>query len=293
MNTHPLSCARSGAARGLGLVELLIGLALGLTVIAVALALYLSSGHAYRSTQAVTQMTEDASVALSILRTQIALAGYSTPTGIDNQGRMTRTFTGAGLFACTGGITSTSTSIGQGEVEAIVCEDNPDQPDAMVVRYEADNRNTHPTAAGVPTDCLGNSTPLVDGTYHLADNRYFIHNHTLSCRGNGHHIPQPLVDHVVDLALDFGVTETDPNNPQETTLRYLSAQEVSNGATPPASSPLWHQVKAVRLCLVLRSETEVQDTPLSYTNCQGLTQTAPDRRLYRVFHTTVSLPNPV
>ena len=164
MNTHPLSCARSGAARGLGLVELLIGLALGLTVIAVALALYLSSGHAYRSTQAVTQMTEDASVALSILRTQIALAGYSTPTGIDNQGRMTRTFTGAGLFACTGGITSTS--IGQGEVEAIDCEYNPDQPDARVVRYEADHSNNHHTAAGVPTDFLGNIAHLLDVTDH-------------------------------------------------------------------------------------------------------------------------------
>ena len=282
---------RARGQRGLSLVELLVGLTLGLTVIAAALALYLSSGHALRSTQATTQMTEDASVALAILRAQIALAGYSNPSGLDSQGQMTRAFTGQGLFGCTGGITPTS--IGHPQLHDIVCQDDPDQADAIVVRYEADTRNTLATAAGTPTDCLGNSTPLVDGTHHLADNRYFVHNHTLSCRGNGHHIPQPLVDHVVDLALDFGVTETDPNNPQETTLRYLSAQEVSNGATPPASSPLWHQVKAVRLCLVLRSETEVQDTPLSYTNCQGLTQTAPDRRLYRVFHTTVSLPNPV
>ena len=53
------------------------------------------------------------------------------------------------------------------------------------------------------------------------------------------------------------------------------------------------QVKAVRLCLVLRSELEVQDSAMTYTNCQGLTQAAPDRRLYRAFHTTVSLPNPL
>ena len=45
--------------------------------------------------------------------------------------------------------------------------------------------------------------------------------------------------------------------------------------------------------LVLRSELEVQDSAMTYTNCLGLTQAAPDRRLYRAFHTTVSLPNPL
>ena len=277
--------------RGLSLVELLVGLTLGLTVIATALALYLSSGHALRNTQAVTQMTEDASVALSILRAQIALAGYSSPTGLDSQGQMTRAFNGQGLFGCTGGITPTS--IGHAQLHDIVCQGDPTQPDAIVVRYEADTRNTLTTSAGTPTDCLGNSTPLVDGTHHLADNRYFVDNHTLSCRGNGHSVAQPLVDHIVELALRYGVSAPAASAPDEVTLRYLTAQEVSGTTMPPSASPLWRRVKAVRLCLVLRSELEVQDTAMTYTNCQGLTQTAPDRRLYRAFHTTVSLPNPL
>ena len=79
----------------------------------------------------------------------------------------------------------------------------------------------------------------------------------------------------------------------DVTLRYLTAQEVSGSAMPASTSPLWRQVRAVRLCLVLRSELEVQDSAMTYTNCQGLTQAAPDRRLYRAFHTTVSLPNPL
>lgn len=287
-SAHALLARRQ---RGLSLVELLVGLTLGLTVIAAALALYLSSGHAYRSTQATTQMTEDASVALAILRAQIALAGYGNPTGLDSQGQITRAFTGPGLFGCTGGITPTS--IGQPQLQHIACHDNPDQPDALVVRYEADPRNTLATATGTPTDCLGNSTPLVDGTYHLADNRYFVHDHTLSCRGNGHSVSQPLVDHIVDLDLRYGIATPAASDPDALTLRYLTAQEVSGTATPPSASPLWRQVKAVRLCLVIRSELEVQDSAMSYTDCQGLTQTAPDRRLYRAFHTTVSLPNPL
>lgn len=282
---------RARGQRGLSLVELLVGLTLGLTVIAAALALYLSSGHALRSTQATTQMTEDASVALAILRAQIALAGYSNPSGLDSQGQMTRAFTGQGLFGCTGGITPTS--IGHPQLHDIVCQDDPDQADAIVVRYEADTRNTLATAAGTPTDCLGNSTPLVDGTHHLADNRYFVHNHTLSCRGNGHSVSQPLVDHIVDLDLRYGIATPAASAPDDVTLRYLTAQEVSGSAAPPSTSPLWRQVKAVRLCLVLRSELEVQDSAMTYTNCQGLTQAAPDRRLYRAFHTTVSLPNPL
>lgn len=291
MNSHPITLARPRAQRGLSLVELLVGLTLGLTVIAAAVALYLSSGHAYRSTQAVTQMTEDASVALAILRAQIALAGYSAPTGLDSDGHMTRAFTGQGLFGCTGGITATS--IGQPQLHDIVCHNDPDQPDALVVRYEADTRNTLATAAGIPTDCLGNSTPLVDGSHHLADNRYFVHGHTLSCRGNGHSVSQPLVDHIVDLDLRYGIATPAASDPEALTLRYLTAQEVSGTTVPPSASPLWRQVKAVRLCLVLRSELEVQDSAMRYTNCQGLPQTAPDRRLYRAFHTTVSLPNPL
>ena len=277
--------------RGLGLVELLVGLALGLTVIAAAMALYLSSGHAYHHTQAVTQLTEDASVALTLLRTQIAQAGYSAPTGIDSDGHMTRAFTGPGLFGCTGGITPNS--IGHAVLNNLACHNDSAQPDAIVVRYEADTRNTPPTSAGTPTDCLGNSTPLVDGTHHVADNRYFVKDHTLSCRGNGHSVSQPLVDHIVDLQIRYGVSTPLDGDPSVSTLRFLSAQEVSGSSTPAASSPLWRRVKAVRLCLVLRSELEVQDTPMNYTDCSGATQSAPDRRLYRAFHTTVSVPNPV
>jgi len=228
---------------------------------------------------------------IDIKRAQIALAGSGNPPGLASQGQMTRAFTGQGLFGCTGGITPTS--IGHPQLHDIVCQDDPDQADAIVVRYEADTRNTLATAAGTPTDCLGNSTPLVDGTHHLADNRYFVHNHTLSCRGNGHSVSQPLVDHIVDLDLRYGIATPAASAPDDVTLRYLTAQEVSGSAMPASTSPLWRQVKAVRLCLVLRSELEVQDSAMTYTNCQGLTQAAPDRRLYRAFHTTVSLPNPL
>lgn len=290
MSTITLRTRQLSVTRGLSLVELLVGLTIGLTVIAVALALYLSSGHAYRSTQAITQMTEDATVALSILRTQIALTGYSTPTGLDGDGHMTRAFTGQALFACTGGITSAS--LGKPKLTDIVCHNDPTQPDAIVVRYEADERNTVPTAAGIPTDCLGNSTPQPEGSYHLADNRYFVQGHTLSCRGNGHSVAQPLVDHIVDLDIRYAVADlTDEHS--EPTLRYLSAHEVSDGTAPSANSPLWRRVKSVRLCLLLRSELEVLDTPMPYTHCDGHEVTASDRRLYRAFHTTVSLPNPL
>lgn len=277
--------------RGLSLVELLVGLAIGLTVIGSAVALYLSSGHAYRHTQAITQMTEDASVALTILRTQIGLAGYGNPSGLDSLGQITRAFNGQGLYGCTGGITAAS--IGLSELNDLVCDNDSAQPDAIVVRYEADTRNTLPTATGIPTDCLGNSTPLVDGTHHVADNRFFVRNHTLSCQGNGHNIAQPLVDHIVDLKIRYGISASSAGNPDVLTLRYLSAQEVSDTAAPAATSPQWRQVKAVRLCLLLRSELEVQDTPMSYIDCEGVPQTAPDLRLYRAFHTTVSLPNPL
>lgn len=273
------------APNGFSFVELLVGLAIGLAVISSGLTLYLNSGRSYRDTHALTQMTEDASVALAILRTQIALAGYSNPSGLDSEGRLMRPFSAQSLFGCTGGITSGS--IGSAELTQLACQNDPDAPDALVVRYEADTRNTLPTSAGVPTDCLGNSAPKPEGTYHLADNRYFVQQNTLSCRGNGHTVSQPLVDHVVDLDLLYGVTDED----QQGNTRYLSAQSLSAGTAPPSQAPLWRRVRAIRVCVLMRSETPLLDASSTYHDCRGQVRTAPDRHLYRAFSTTVHLPN--
>ncbi len=281
---------RARGQRGLSLVELLVGLTLGLTVIAAALALYLSSGHALRSTQATTQMTEDASVALAILRAQIALAGYSNPSGLDSQGQMTRAFTGQGLFGCTGGITHQHRTPAVARHRVLRTTLTKPMPSSCATRPTRatpwPRRRARPPTAWA-TARPWSMAPTIWPTTATSST-------TTPCPagGNGHSVSQPLVDHIVDLDLRYGIATSAASAPDDVTLRYLTAQEVSGSAAPPSTSPLWRQVKAVRLCLVLRSELEVQDSAMTYTNCQGLTQAAPDRRLYRAFHTTVKPAQP-
>lgn len=288
--TFPQDLARQA---GLTLVELLVAMVIGLTVISAGLSLYVSSGQASRASHALAQMSEDASLALSLLRTQVAMAGYSQATGIHSNGLLSKAYTGLAVFGCTGGATAATAS--QNGLDQVVCQDSTSTPDFLVVRYEADARNTVATSAGIPTDCLGNGTPQPDGSYHLADNRYFVKDHTLSCLGNGHTTAQPLVDNIVDMAITYGVAGTTTQGSQTVSsgaaVTYLTAQEISGTATPDAHSPTWNQVTSVRICLLIRSEQEVLDEALSYDDCSGTATPAKDKRLYRAFVTTVTLQN--
>jgi type IV pilus assembly protein PilW len=68
-----------------------------------------------------------------------------------------------------------------------------------------------------------------------------------------------------------------------TALRFLSAAQVGD----------FRQVRAVRLCLLLRSSDAVlgPDDVRSYTDCAGNALTSGDGRLRRTFWSTVALRN--
>lgn len=276
---------------GLSLVELIVAMVIGLTVVGAALAMYVSSGFTSRGSGALSQMTEDASIALSLLRSQVAMAGYSRPTGVGADGTLVKQYTGTAVFGCTGGATADTKA---GLLNSMACADNGALPDSIAVLYQADTGNTVPTTASIPTDCLGNGI-TINGAFYVAENRYYVDNGTLMCLGNGSTMPQPLVENVFDLKILYGVAGT--NSPGGTTLtngvaeRYLTAQETSDTKTPPVSSALWQQVTSARICVVVRSETAVLEEDAPYFDCAGAPQTPSDKHLYRAFTTTVVLQN--
>lgn len=269
---------------GFSLVELIVAMVIGLTVVGAALAMYVSSGFSGRGSNATSQMTEDANIALSLLRSQIAMAGYSAPTSADASGQLVKAYSGRAIFGCKGGTSDNASAL-----DTMVCA-NDGSPDSIVVLYQADVRNTVPTtdATPLPTDCLGTGLDEVSpagGTPHfVAENRYYVNGTNLSCRGNGGGNPQPLVENVTDLKFSYGVAGTTKG----LATRYLTAQEVSGNQG--ASSPLWSQVTSVRICLEIRSETQVLDEDTGYTKCDGSAGTA-DKFLHRAFTTTVVLQN--
>ncbi len=206
-------------------------------------------------------------------------------------------------------------------------------PDSISIAYEADRYNTVATTAGVPTDCMGTGiTPLTLTPGYLnsagvaaantliyeAENRFyvgtsaFVVNPTLYCKGNGNaSTAQPLVENIENLQLSYGTvnpnTTTSPIyvtvTPTFTTtlvLGYMSAYELENysGANPAmgatgATTKRWNAVKAIRVCVVARSEQPLADSLDSarYLDCNGTLTVPPDKRLRRAYTTTVMLRN--
>lgn len=286
---------------GLTLVELMVALVVGLAVIVAALSTYLSSGSSSRINSQITQMSEDANAALSLLRTHIAMAGYSHPTGLAATGELNKYYNGQAIFGCQNGLDSASSGnyIGPSGTTLTCNSGNPSSAETLIVLYEADANNTIPTNAGAGTDCLGNTAAIMaDGVTYLAENRFFLSpSGSLSCLGNGNKASQPVVDNIADFSVLYGVADTDKSTglPLKVAQQYLTASQVGD-----MSTGMWKQVVSVRICVVVRSEDDALDTPMtSYTDCHGQQQTPTtwgtpakaDRRSYRRFTSTVALKN--
>ncbi len=296
---------------GLTLVELMVAMVVGLSVIGAGLAMYLSSGSSSAASGQITQMSEDANIALSVLRTHIAMAGYSRPIGTTSTG-MAKIYGGPAIFGCQNGLSAASQSqLMSSAGVTLACDAGaPSANETLIVAYEADTNNTIPTSANTGTDCLGSEIPMsthtTAGPYYVAENRFFLSaTGSLMCEGSGNKKtpgtpgnPQPLVDNIADFSVMYGVSKPEPGTPTTpgtTAKRYLTASEVGT-----MGDDTWNNVVSVRLCVVVRSEENALDTVApQYVDCHGTTvtpstwgsTTKPDKRSYRLFTSTVVLHN--
>jgi len=219
--------ASKRAIQGVSLVEMMVALAIGLVVVGAVFVSYLGANTNGRQSTSLAQMTEDGSVALNLLRTQIAMAGYSRPAGvtqsIDANGNtinsMTRAYNGlnnnhnnfiVGCDGARGGFANGNVDKDL-DISALTCQSPPSTPttgpvpDSIAVAYEADLNHTLAGGASnlSPTDCLGqellprSGTGIVTGTF-VASNRFYIgtdtttHESELYCQGNGGMASLPL-----------------------------------------------------------------------------------------------------
>lgn len=309
--TYALHRRTSLRQAGITLVELLVAMVVGLSVIGAGLAMYVSSGSSSSASGQIAQMSEDANAALSILRTHVAMTGYSRPIGTTATG-MTKLYDGQVIFGCQNGLSASSTSQLMTSGTALTCDGgDPSANEMLIVAYEADTNNTIPTAANTGTDCLGNEIPALNhataGTYYIAENRFYLsQTGSLLCRGNGNKstpgtpgTPQPLVDNIADFSVLYGVASPVVSGtgtaPGTFANRYLTAAEVGDMA-----NATWNNVVSVRLCVVVRSEDNALDAVAPpYQDCHGKTiipttwgsPAKADKRSYRLFTSTVVLHN--
>ena len=273
---------RLGPQVGFSLVELMISMVIGMVVVGAVLAAYLGAGATTRTSRAMSQITEDASVALSVLRSGIGMAGYSTPIGVAPDKTFLRAYNGPGLFGCN----TNFEDVGADLIADLSCAVGSG-PNAIAVAFEADAGNSVVNALNVPLDCLGNAIVANANPTYLAYNRYYVSDNKLMCMGPVNDTPDALVDNVVDLKIRYGVP---PSPKADHVAFYGDADDV--GALP--TDPNWAMVKAVRVCVVVASVENVMDADgITYRDCDSaeVTPADGDRRMFRAFTTTVVLPN--
>lgn len=320
--------APSGAHRsrqqGRSLIELMVALLVGFVILAGVLVSSTGSITSSRSSNSTTRLEDDAQQAMNILTMQLRVAGYSQRRLNTLAGVPDRLFAGAPVRGCDTGFANTNAPGWNAAVarhsQVLTCGGNGQA--ALAVLYEADLNNTPASAAGLPTDCLGQSIPNTASslaasgtgaaTVRLAENRYYLGNlsngtWSLMCAGsgsaNGGGVPfngtvgQAMVSNIEAMTIRYGITQT--FTPRElggtpdwgnVATRYVTAAEV-DAAFPGAPDDPWNSVMAIKVCLTVRADTETADEPVPYTNCNNALVRPNDRFLRRTLTSVVTLRN--
>jgi len=296
----PASRNRSQRQAGVGLIELLISMMLGLVLTCALVIAYVSGSQALRNAQAQGQMNEDAQIALSIVTHELRQAGYNPrrdAAGSKNdlgQGNWS-------LRACDTGFTGKS--VGQPGISDLTCNASGGGF-AFAVAYEADLSSGKRTSTGLPMDCTGSGVRAVPAgaSFYIMQARLQVTNNALTCRGSGNLSgPQALAENIESMTATFAVA--DPAGGDNLSVKgYLSASEINAATTPGlASLPLpedrWNKVVAAHICIVVTSENVVltdlagPNGKPSYQDCGGAKALISDGRLRRAYRATVLLRN--
>ncbi|WP_295523749.1 PilW family protein [uncultured Pseudacidovorax sp.] len=280
---------------GASLVELLLGAALGLTLVLLAVQVYVSTGQPVRRIAAQVQLYSDGAMTLQLLAQQLRLTGLSE---LDDQGNPH--FQGLAVRGCAGAFADTSAAF-----DALACKapTADARPHAFAIRHQADAHVTVPVGADQPSNCVLEgiaawATSSADSAvrYPLADQRYFIEPDedgvpTLYCRGMRDAgvmgSKQAIASQVEDMRVSYAVTKLpDASEPQPVQVTaYVRADDPALGA----ASERWRRVIGMSLCIVVRSASPVigaQQPPEPYVDCDGQPQQAKDGRLRRSFRMT-------
>jgi type IV pilus assembly protein PilW len=259
---------RANRQRGHTLLELMIAMMLGLVVAGGAVSLYRSQRLAFTQAADAASMRDAGMTALTLIGQQVQMAGF---TPIDAPQSPDQPAVDPALFGC-----SAARPVGAGRMPN--CEPLASRSDGIVVRYVGDAVSTWPTTSGHATDCLGQGVGSA-GTAELIVNRYYarISGSTgepeLYCEGNGRAgVGQPLVEGIERLRFRY----------------WLQGASTAVAANVIAADQ-WSSVVAVDVCVLARGALTPQR--VRYTDCDGVTVLAADRRARQAFWRRVAVRN--
>ena len=286
---------RGLAAAGFTLIEMMVALAIGMAVVGALIAAYLASFSSGRHSDALVQITEDATLALNVMRQQVAQAGFSQPHGVGGEGLVLHTF--PAVFGCEA---ASFVDLQSSILVATNCQPTePDTatPDTLEVAFEssvlpakASNGILGSSGSPEPLDCLGNTFPKThdDATgdnYWLNDSKFYVSGGSLYCHGPGNAAGAALVQNVETLQVTYGMANS-----------AGGGQVAYYDVAPHPGSTLWANVVSVNLCVQVRSAAKVIDKSSAATlgtwiDCRSAQRTSTDGYMRRTFTTTIVLQN--
>lgn len=252
---------------GASLVELMVGIAIGLLTIATALGALMISHSLTGTVNDVSQMQQQASYAFRIIGQQIRQSG----------GRVLKP-------------AQSSTEFGEfnnpnelRDILPISGNDSPAANDfALSIAYQNSSDKSYPLSQGMPVEralvrnCLGenpgiNTAPALTSQFRLTNNE-------LICSGNGNN--QSIISGVSDFRIRY-LVQSQSGTTQH--LQYLSASEVTD-------SNQWENVYAIEVCLELTGDQNIDTAGTEYVRCDGLSARR-DNRLRMVFRNNFYINN--
>ncbi len=289
------------ATAGFTLIEMMVALAIGLAVVGALIAAYLASFSSGRHSDALVQITEDATLVLNVMRQQVAQAGFSQPHGVGEGGG----FVLHAFPAVAGCRAANFTDLQASIAVPTNCQSaNPDPAtsDSLEVAFEgsvlpgnASNGILGGTGGSQqPLDCLGNSfakthDEATGDDYWLNDSKFYVAGGSLYCHGPGNAAGAAIAQNVEALRVTYGMAAAPAGAPGAGQIIYYDA-------APPAGSPLWANVVSVKLCVQVRSAAKVIDKAAAPTlgtwiDCASAQQASIDGYMRRTFTTTIVLQN--
>ena len=226
---------------GLTLIELMIGLAVGLLVVAVATVSLLGSRSVTGAVSDISGIQQQAAYVMRTFGTQLRQAGsLYLDLGLDADGE--------------GEITSATAFQLRGNSEQAITEDAEETPTKYIVQYTGYEEPTFANAGPISRNCLGAPGSIPAGTTASIESIFTLNGTDLRCND------QPIAQNVAAFQVRYLLQGTDQDDP---TMLYTNSAGVAD----------WNRVQGVEVCLVLFG-TERIDVPAggaSYTGCDGST----------------------
>jgi type IV pilus assembly protein PilW len=283
--------------RGVTLIELMVGMVIGLLVIAVAMSALMVSRGISGTVSDASGIQQQGAYILRVIGQQLRQAGslYLNP---DPAGGASTDVLSAVVFeikadAHGGGnsFEQQDTLVGLDDTVTTGFRRYQDNVFFASNGKDADNTTVPPTPSVAGTDFLARNcvgAPGNDKTDERVESVFTFANGNLQCGGNAA-AAQSIAQNVAQFQVTYMVQTTDGTG---TKVQY------SKGSDMPASAadPAWRRVQGVQVCLVLYgSEPIAMPAGSSYTDCQGnsvdmTTLTGPrNNRMHRLFRNTFQL----